>query len=111
MEQNQVKSLDEKFCATCGAIIKLNAEICPKCGVRQMAAAQEVSQEGADGFLKFVTFLFPIIGLILYLLWIDTKPKAAKEVGKVAIISVVLMVVVAIAVVAILIAIGLSGSH
>jgi TM2 domain-containing membrane protein YozV len=26
---------DEKFCSSCGAIIKKEAEICPKCGVRQ----------------------------------------------------------------------------
>jgi TM2 domain-containing membrane protein YozV len=29
------KSADEKFCAACGAVIKKEAEICPKCGVRQ----------------------------------------------------------------------------
>jgi len=29
------KEVDEKFCSECGAIIKLKAEICPKCGVRQ----------------------------------------------------------------------------
>ena len=29
------KGLDERFCKSCGAIIKVKAEICPKCGVRQ----------------------------------------------------------------------------
>ncbi|MDA3971034.1 MAG: NINE protein [Desulfobulbaceae bacterium] len=29
------KALDEKFCGSCGEIIKIKAEICPKCGVRQ----------------------------------------------------------------------------
>jgi TM2 domain-containing membrane protein YozV len=29
------KAADEGFCASCGAIIKKAAEICPKCGVRQ----------------------------------------------------------------------------
>ena len=29
------KGLDEKFCESCGNIIKIKAEICPKCGVRQ----------------------------------------------------------------------------
>ena len=32
----QQKALDEKYCANCGEIIKLKAEICPKCGVRQI---------------------------------------------------------------------------
>ena len=35
----RVKETDEKFCGDCGAIIKSKAEICPKCGVRQMAQA------------------------------------------------------------------------
>ncbi len=34
----KTKGLDEKFCIECGEIIKAKAEICPKCGVRQMPA-------------------------------------------------------------------------
>lgn len=37
MSESVAKGADEKFCAECGAIIKAKAEICPKCGVRQMA--------------------------------------------------------------------------
>ena len=32
------KAIDEKFCSECGEIIKIKAEICPKCGVRQLGA-------------------------------------------------------------------------
>lgn len=31
----RVKSDNEKFCHECGEIIRIKAEICPKCGVRQ----------------------------------------------------------------------------
>lgn len=31
----QEKKADEAYCSSCGAIIKKEAEICPKCGVRQ----------------------------------------------------------------------------
>ena len=34
----QAKGADDKFCSHCGSIISVRAEICPKCGVRQMAA-------------------------------------------------------------------------
>jgi uncharacterized OB-fold protein len=30
------KGADEKFCSECGSVIKAKAEICPKCGVRQL---------------------------------------------------------------------------
>ena len=33
--QGREKGPDEVFCSSCGAIIKKEAEICPKCGVRQ----------------------------------------------------------------------------
>lgn len=33
---NIVKAPNEKFCFSCGSVINDKAEICPKCGVRQM---------------------------------------------------------------------------
>lgn len=38
-----IKAIDEKYCSDCGSIIKLRAEICPKCGVRQMAPPNSLS--------------------------------------------------------------------
>jgi TM2 domain-containing membrane protein YozV/RNA polymerase subunit RPABC4/transcription elongation factor Spt4 len=35
MSDNVKKGADEKYCFSCGGIIKSAAEICPKCGVRQ----------------------------------------------------------------------------
>ncbi len=35
-EIKTIKLADEKFCTECGQVIKLKAEICPKCGVRQI---------------------------------------------------------------------------
>ena len=39
------KGLDEKFCSSCGSIIKIAAEICPKCGVRQFGQAPVSTNE------------------------------------------------------------------
>jgi len=36
------KGLDEKYCESCGQIIKKEAEICVKCGVRQSASPDGV---------------------------------------------------------------------
>lgn len=35
MEQEHQYQREQKYCATCGAQIDKQAEICPKCGVRQ----------------------------------------------------------------------------
>jgi ribosomal protein L40E len=34
-EIQKTKMADEKFCSECGSAIKVRAEVCPKCGVRQ----------------------------------------------------------------------------
>jgi len=38
MSNNFEKGNEEVFCRSCGSIIKKEAEICPKCGVRQRSA-------------------------------------------------------------------------
>ena len=48
MNEIRTKGLDEKFCSECGEIIKLAAEICPKCGVRQKSQPLE-KQSGPSG--------------------------------------------------------------
>jgi len=45
MSDNVTKGVDEKFCSSCGAIIKIAAEICPKCGVRQKGATGDASDK------------------------------------------------------------------
>jgi TM2 domain-containing membrane protein YozV len=51
MSDIQEKKADEAFCSSCGAIIKKEAEICPKCGVRQKQQNSEVSDEWWTLFL------------------------------------------------------------
>ena len=38
-------------------------------------------------------FCIPVVGLILYLVWKDTKPRTSKAAGKGALISVIIGVV------------------
>jgi TM2 domain-containing membrane protein YozV len=41
----------EKYCFECGAVIRANAEICPKCGVRQPAMNQDEKNKVVAGLL------------------------------------------------------------
>ena len=58
-----VKSSDEKYCFECGAVIRLKAEICPKCGVRQLPppSLSPVGRTTASGRNKFVAALMGIL--------------------------------------------------
>ncbi|MDR0275866.1 MAG: TM2 domain-containing protein [Burkholderiaceae bacterium] len=43
MNEMVQKGSDEKFCSERGAVIKAKAEICPKCGVRQLPVPSSVN--------------------------------------------------------------------
>lgn len=52
------KGENEKFCSECGAIINAKAEICPKCGVRQMSAPSMLDKHSPSGKSKVAAALF-----------------------------------------------------
>jgi len=53
------KGADETFCASCGAIIKKDAEICVKCGVRNKKDEKEEGKpKGIIGWLIFWIIVF-----------------------------------------------------
>jgi hypothetical protein len=77
------------FCKNCGNQIDEKAVVCPACGVPQTPA---VTDNGGFGW-GLLGCCIPIVGLILYLVWKDTKPKTAASVGKGALVSVIVAVV------------------
>ena len=62
MTEPPQKAVDEKFCRECGAVIKAKAEICPKCGVRQMAAPllNRLASVAPNGKNKLAAALFAL---------------------------------------------------
>lgn len=55
------KAVDEKFCTECGAIIKAKAEICPKCGVRQLTMPNSFGAVAPNGKSKLAAALFALL--------------------------------------------------
>ena len=56
--QNAKKEADENFCHACGEVIKILAEICPKCGVRQ-----NESKSSTPMVLNVIIGFFGILGI------------------------------------------------
>ncbi len=80
------------YCKNCGSQIDDRAVICPKCGVPQENKPPVIDNGGFGwGLLGFV---FPLVGLILFLVWKDTKPRTARAAGKGALVSVIACVVI-----------------
>ena len=75
------------YCRNCGAEINEYALTCSKCGAQQRTEPSASPDEG--GFLwGLLGCCIPIAGLILFLVWKDTKPNTAKAAGIGALVSV-----------------------
>lgn len=73
------------YCKNCAKEIDDKAVICPHCGVPQTSLPQVVDN---GGFLWWLLgCCIPVVGLILFLVWKDTRPKTAKSAGIGALIS------------------------
>lgn len=77
-------------CKNCGQEIADNAVMCPSCGAQQQVS----SPDDKGGFLwGLLGCCIPIVGLILFIVWKDSKPKTAKAAGIGALVSVIISVV------------------
>lgn len=103
------------YCPNCGKPLPDGTRYCYKCGAsidddnsRQTYdnAPRYNNDNGSFGW-AVLGFLIPLVGLILYLVWKDEKPKSAKRAGKGALVSVILyLIVIAIYVIVFVIALG-----
>jgi hypothetical protein len=82
-----------KYCTTCGKELADNAVSCPNCGyVFSGGSVVGVNDKPSFG-IALVGFFFPLIGLILYVVWKPTTPLRAKSAGKGALIAIILSIV------------------
>ena len=75
-----------KYCSHCGAQIDDNAVICVKCGC-SVAQNNTNPQDAPNAGFAVLRVFFPVVGLILWLVWMNTSPLKAKSCGKGALIG------------------------
>lgn len=71
-------------CASCGTVFPDGSQFCPKCGAPANNASRytyNVPQDAPSAGFAVLGFFFPLIGLILYLVWKDQTPLKAKSSG------------------------------
>ena len=95
------------YCRHCGQEIDDQAVICPHCGVATQATTPVIDNGGIGwGILGCC---IPIVGLILWLVWKDTKPKTAKALGIGALVSVGISILYYIFIMVFAVGIGAAG--
>ena len=102
------------YCRSCGAQVQEYSRYCPKCGspvgysnsnYQQMNAAQ---YDSGSIWWAVLGFLIPLVGLILFIVWMDNKPNSAKMAGIGALVSVILSVL--IVPITVIIMLGIAGT-
>ena len=79
------------YCKNCGSQIDNRAIICPKCGVPQETKPAVVDNGGFGwGFLGFI---LPVVALVLFRFWKQTKPNTARVVGIGALVGAIICAV------------------
>lgn len=111
-DRQEYTPLHKSYCRECGTVISAKAISCPKCGATQNQTAENqaaVKQDIASAGLMVLSFFFPLIGLILFCVYSQSAPNAAKEYGKWALIGFVTGIVVSIILAVILNAVMFSA--
>jgi len=82
-----------KYCKYCGEKVFLDAVVCVHCGRSLIENRQNIIEDTGNAGWGVLGFFFPVIGLILFLVWNKERPKDAGMAGKGALASVILSVV------------------
>lgn len=84
------------YCTKCGKEYVEGAVVCMGCGC-SLGDNKKVEKSDTSAFgFGVLGFFFPIVGLVLWLVWKDERPKRAKAAGIGALASVVFNVILVI---------------
>lgn len=85
------------YCKNCGRSVDDTSSYCNNCGARiDNKPNADVSEDNSNLGLAILGFFIPIVGLILFLIYEEKKPKRAKSAGKGALIGFITKIVLAI---------------
>lgn len=85
-----------KYCTHCGGELADEAVLCPNCGSAVPQAQTPERNDKRSVGLNIIGFLFPLIGLILFLCLKKDTPIRAKSIGKWALIGVIFSIVIGV---------------
>jgi hypothetical protein len=75
------------YCQNCGNKINDNEDICLNCGVMVRKNNSYIDEDKPNIGLNILSFLIPLVGLILFVVFNNESPVKAKSCGKFALIG------------------------
>lgn len=85
------------YCKNCGRTVDDTSSYCNNCGARiDNKPNADVSEDNSNLGFAILGFFIPIVGLIIFLIYEEKKPKRAKSAGKGALIGFITKIVLTI---------------
>ena len=81
------------FCKNCGAEIPDGSIFCTNCGNRQDAVRSTPVEEDYVALWAILGFLLPLVGIILWAVWMRDKPKSSRASGLGALVGILVSVI------------------
>lgn len=79
-------------CRECGEMISTYAQSCPKCGAVQSVAKNNNNTNKPDLGICILSFLIPLVGIIIAFVKMETEPLKAKEYRAWAVIGTIISI-------------------
>ena len=97
-----------KFCSNCGHELIDEAAICPNCG--SVVGKIKTFGDSRSKAWAIISFLFPLLGIILYLIWRDDRPLRSASIRKgfCAVFILILLIIALLSIFSVLAAIIVS---
>ena len=82
-------------CPVCGTELKENDFYCPHCYADIIKEKKKLEDKNKSYFgFGFLSFFVPMLGLILFALWREEKPRGSKICGLSALVGFIISIVV-----------------
>ena len=99
------------YCPNCGTQVRETQNICQNCGNNHNLSKQKIKIEEENSTFGYAVlgFVMPLVGLVLYLIWLEEKPKASRSAGVGALVRVIFSIigsVIAVMIIFLLMALG-----
>jgi len=78
------------FCKNCGKEIDDNAYVCLNCGAKVQDDSPTIKKSSSSVGWGILGFFFPLVGLILCIIWTFSRPDDSRSAGRGALIGFIL---------------------
>jgi uncharacterized membrane protein YvbJ len=96
------------FCSNCGKEVNEDQDVCLSCGksLNNRIHKKAYEETGSTTGYAVLGFFVPIVGLLLYLLWKEERPRASSSAGKGAFIGFIINILFTIFIIVIFLSAG-----